>query len=40
MPAPILRANTCFQGDVATWDFDSEDMYGRGFEMSAVAGAR
>ncbi len=39
MPAPILRANTCFQGDTATWDFDGEDLYGRGFEMSAVAAA-
>jgi hypothetical protein len=37
MPAPILRANTCFQGDTATWDFDGSDLYGRGFEMSAVA---
>jgi hypothetical protein len=37
MPAPIVRANTCFQGDTATWDFDGEDLYGRGFEMSAVA---
>ncbi len=40
MPAPIVRANTCFQGDTATWDFDGEDLYGRGFEMSAVAAAQ
>jgi hypothetical protein len=37
MPAPIVRANTCFQGDTATWDFEGADLYGRGFEMSAVA---
>jgi hypothetical protein len=37
LPAPIVRANTCFQGDTATWDFRGEDLYGRGFEMSAVA---
>jgi len=40
MPAPILRANTCFQGDTATWEFDGSDIYGRGFEMSAVAASQ
>ncbi|MFI5184440.1 MAG: hypothetical protein ACHQNV_08580 [Vicinamibacteria bacterium] len=40
MPAPIVRANTCAQGDTATWDFDGEDLYGRGFEMWAVAASR
>jgi hypothetical protein len=40
MPAPILRANTCVAGDTATWEFDEEDLYGRGFEMKALASAR
>ena len=40
MPAPILRANTCVAGDTATWEFDEEDLYGRGFEMKALAAAR
>lgn len=40
MPAPIVRANTCAQGDTATWEFDAEDLYGRGFEMWAVAASR
>jgi hypothetical protein len=40
MPAPIARANTCTQGDTATWEFDGDDIYGRGFEMWAVAGSR
>jgi hypothetical protein len=40
MPAPILRANTCAAGDTATWEFDEEDLYGRGFEMKALASAR
>ena len=39
MPAPIVRANTCANGDTATWDFDGDDLYGRGFEMWATAGA-
>jgi len=33
MPAPITRANTCFQGDTAVWEFTEEDLYGRGFEV-------
>jgi hypothetical protein len=40
MPAPILRANTCVAGDTASWQFDQEDLFGRGFEMTAVASAR
>jgi hypothetical protein len=39
MPAPIVRANTCANGDTAIWDFDGDDLYGRGFEMWATAGA-
>jgi hypothetical protein len=37
MPGPIVRANTCVQGDTATWEFDQDDLYGRGFEMWARA---
>jgi hypothetical protein len=37
MPAPILRANTCVAGDTATWEFEEEDLFGRGFEMKALA---
>jgi hypothetical protein len=37
MPAPIVRANTCFSGDTAHWDFKQGDLYGRGFEMRALA---
>jgi hypothetical protein len=40
MPAPILRANTCVAGDTAVWEFDEEDLYGRGFEMKALAAER
>jgi hypothetical protein len=40
MPVPILRANTCVTGDTATWEFEGEDLYGRGFEMQALASAR
>ncbi|HSD25911.1 MAG TPA: hypothetical protein VLL75_01350, partial [Vicinamibacteria bacterium] len=40
MPAPILRANTCAAGDTAVWEFPEEDLFGRGFEMAAVASAR
>lgn len=40
MPAPILRANTCVAGDTASWEFAEEDLFGRGFEMTAVASAR
>jgi len=35
MPGPIVRANTCVQGDTATWEFEQDDLYGRGFEMWA-----
>lgn len=38
MPAPIVRANTCFQGDSVTWEFDQDDIRGgRRFEMWARA---
>jgi hypothetical protein len=40
MPAPILRANTCVVGDTATWEFAEEDLFGRGYEMRALASAR
>ena len=40
MPAPVARANTCVTGDTATWEFDGEDLYGRGFEMWAKAESR
>jgi hypothetical protein len=40
LPMPIVRANTCFQGDTATWEFTQEDLYGRGFEMWAKASGR
>jgi hypothetical protein len=39
MPAAILRANTCVAGDTAVWEFAEEDLFGRGFEMTAVASA-
>jgi hypothetical protein len=35
LPGAIVRANTCVQGDTASWEFDQEDLYGRGFEMWA-----
>jgi hypothetical protein len=37
MPAPVVRANACIQGDTVTWEFDQDDLYGRGFEMWARA---
>jgi hypothetical protein len=37
MPGPIQRANTCVNGDTASWEFEGEDLYGRGFEMWARA---
>jgi hypothetical protein len=40
MPAPILRANTCFTGDTAVWEFEADDLFGRGFEMKALASLR
>ena len=36
LPYPIRRANTCATGDTAVWEFDGEELYGRGFEMMAV----
>ena len=40
MPAPIQRANTCFAGDTAVWEFAEEDLFGRGLEMTAIAATR
>lgn len=40
MPTPILRANTCFAGDTATWEFGEDELFGRGFEMNALAATR
>ena len=40
MPTEITRANTCFTGDTATWEFDQDDLYGHGFQMWAKAGGR
>jgi len=40
MPAPILRANTCVTGDTAEWEFEEGDLFGRGFEMKALATSR
>ena len=40
MPVPILRANTCVSGDTAQWEFDENDLFGRGFEMKALAASR
>jgi hypothetical protein len=40
MPAPILRANACVTGDTVVWEFEEEDLFGRGFEMKALASAR
>ena len=40
MPGPILRANACVAGDTATWEFEEEDLFGRGFEMKALATPR
>jgi hypothetical protein len=37
LPGPIVRANTCVQGDTAVWEFTGDDLYGRGFEMWARA---
>jgi hypothetical protein len=37
MPSPILRANACVTGDTATWEFESDDLFGRGFEMRVLA---
>jgi hypothetical protein len=40
MPAAVVRANACVQGDTVQWEFDQQDLYGRGFEMWARAGGR
>ena len=40
MPLPILRANTCVSGDTAVWEFDDDELFGRGFEMTALAAPR
>ncbi len=40
MPLPIQRANTCAAGDTAQWEFDEDDLFGRGFEMKALAASR
>ena len=40
MPVPIVSANACVSGDTAVWEFDQDDLYGRGFEMKASAIAR
>jgi len=37
MPVPILRANACVTGDTVVWEFEEEDLFGRGFEMKALA---
>jgi hypothetical protein len=39
MPYPIRRCNACAMGDTAVWEFDEQDLYGRGFEMTATASA-
>jgi len=40
MPVPILRANACATGDTVVWEFEEEDLFGRGFEMKALASSR
>jgi hypothetical protein len=40
MPVPIQRANTCVSGDSAEWEFEEGDLFGRGFEMRALAASR
>jgi len=39
MPFPIHRSNTCAAGDTAVWEFQGTELYGRGFEMMALAAA-
>jgi len=39
MPAPIVRASTCVSGETAVWEFEGEDLFGRGYEMKALASA-
>ncbi len=40
MPAAIVRANTCFSGDTASWEFDQGDLDAGGFEMWAKAATK
>jgi hypothetical protein len=40
MPLPILKANACFSGDTVVWEFGEDDLFGRGFEMKALATER
>jgi hypothetical protein len=40
MPAAITRANTCFSGDTATWEFEQDDLYAGAFPMWAKAVAK
>jgi hypothetical protein len=40
MPLPIVRANACVAGDTAVWEFEDDDLFGRGFEMTALAAPR
>jgi hypothetical protein len=37
MPGPIVRANTCVQGDTAVWEFTGDDLFGHGFDIWARA---
>jgi hypothetical protein len=39
MPYPIQRANACVVGDTVVWEFEDEELYGRGVEMMALAAA-
>jgi hypothetical protein len=39
MPFPIQRCNACAVGDTAVWEFEGAELYGRGFEMMALARA-
>jgi len=39
MPFPIRRSNACAVGDTAVWEFEGEELYGRGFEMMALSSA-
>jgi len=40
MPTGITRANTCFAGDTATWEFDQDDLYAGPFPLWAKAGTK
>jgi hypothetical protein len=39
MPFPVRRANACATGDTVVWEFEGQELYGRGFEMMALASA-